>query len=77
MAVIGTVDLVPSRGRVRRSQSILACATDHGTSERSQGRNCVMFVGERQNLNLPLINRLQDFDPFGQVRSPVHNDFVP
>jgi hypothetical protein len=36
-----------------------------------------MFVGERQNLNLPLINRLQDFDPFGQVRSPVHDDFVP
>jgi len=36
-----------------------------------------MIVGERQNLNLPLMNRFQDFDPFGQVRSPVHDDFVP
>jgi hypothetical protein len=37
----------------------------------------VMIVGERQNLNLSLVNRLQNFDPLGPVCSTVHDDLVP
>jgi hypothetical protein len=30
-----------------------------------------MVVGERENLNLPLVNRLQNLDPLGQVCAAV------
>ncbi len=36
-----------------------------------------MIIGERQNLNLSLVNRFQNFDPLGQFRTSVNNDFVP
>ncbi len=36
-----------------------------------------MIIGERQNLNLPLVNRFQNFDPLGQLRAAVNDHFVP
>lgn len=37
----------------------------------------VVIVGERENLNLPLMNRLQHLNPLGQLRPTVHDDLVP
>jgi len=36
-----------------------------------------MVVGECKNLNLPLVDRLQHFNPLGQLSTTVHDDPVP
>src|ERR1700693_971376 len=37
----------------------------------------IMVVGERENLNFPLVNFLQNLNPLTQVRGSVHDDLVP
>src|SRR5258708_22611941 len=36
-----------------------------------------MIICKSENLNLPLVNCLQHFNPLGQLRPPVHDDLIP
>jgi hypothetical protein len=38
---------------------------------RTRSVTSVMVVGERQNLNLPFMNRFKNFDALSQIRLPV------
>jgi hypothetical protein len=44
---------------------------------RSRAVPGIVIVRERKNLNFSLVNRLQHFDPLGQLCTPVNNDLVP
>ena len=52
---------------------VLACLRHLSLPEFPELLDCpgavtgIVIVGERQNLNLPLVNRLQNFDPLGLV----------